>query len=194
MKFDWFELLARWYDRALPFGGPEPLLRLLQLEADHRLLDVGGGTGRVSSTFSDAVRVVVCDPSTGMLAQAQAKGLRVAACQAEVLPFATGSFERLVMVDAFHHIAHQPAAAAEMVRVLAPGGRLVVEEPNLALWVVKAIALGERLLGMQSVMLSLADLARHFQEAGGAVLHQEADGGAIRLVVTRGTTAADRAD
>src|SRR4030042_259583 len=120
----WFDLLSRYYDRVLRYGGPQDILPLLQLEPQHRLLDVGGGTGRVAATLAGAAQVVVCDPSTGMLAEARTKGLRAAAGPAEVLPFPDGSFDRILIVDAFHHLGDQRASAAEMVRVLASGGRL----------------------------------------------------------------------
>ncbi|MGC8837575.1 MAG: class I SAM-dependent methyltransferase, partial [Anaerolineae bacterium] len=64
--------------------------------------------------------------------------------------FPSGAYGRIVVVDAFHHLADQARALQEMWRVLAPGGRVVIEEPDIRHLAVRGIALGERLLLMQS--------------------------------------------
>lgn len=46
------------------------------------------------------------------------------------MPFADGSFERIVCFSAFHHVADQAATLAEFARVLADGGRVVFNEPG----------------------------------------------------------------
>ncbi len=42
------------------------------------------------------------------------------------LPFASGAFEAIVCTEVFEHLLDPPAAAREIVRVLKPGGRLVL--------------------------------------------------------------------
>lgn len=86
-----------------------------------------------------------------MLRQAQAKAA-AAPVQARVerLPFPDAAFARVLVVDALYHFAAQPAAIRELLRVLAPGGRLVIEEPDIELPAVKLVALAERLAGMGS--------------------------------------------
>ncbi len=109
----------------------------------------------------------MCDTSKGMTRQARAKGLLAVRGAVEGLPFAHGSFERLLVVDAFHHFADHQAAARELVRVVRPGGRLVIEEPDIRRWPVKLIALAERLLLMRSRFFDAEALIRLFREAGG---------------------------
>jgi len=41
------------------------------------------------------------------------------------------SFDRVLMVDALHHVVNQAETICELYRVLKPGGRLVIEEPDL---------------------------------------------------------------
>jgi demethylmenaquinone methyltransferase/2-methoxy-6-polyprenyl-1,4-benzoquinol methylase len=150
--------------------------RLLDLPADGWLLDAGGGTGRVSETFASLVdQVLVTDLSTDMLRQARAKdSLQSIRAQAERLPFPDGCFARMLVVDAFHHFHVQDQAAGELVRVLAPGGRLVVEEPNVKRWSVKLLALGERLLLMHSRFHTPQAMQRIFEGHGGRVtLHTD---------------------
>jgi SAM-dependent methyltransferase len=49
----------------------------------------------------------------------------------ERLPFADGEFDRVVVVDMLEHVEDDRAFAAELFRVLKPGGRLVVNTPHL---------------------------------------------------------------
>jgi demethylmenaquinone methyltransferase/2-methoxy-6-polyprenyl-1,4-benzoquinol methylase len=53
-------------------------------------------------------------------------------------------------VDAYHHLESQTDALADLWRVLAPGGRLVIEEPDIRLPAVRLIALAEKLALMRS--------------------------------------------
>jgi demethylmenaquinone methyltransferase/2-methoxy-6-polyprenyl-1,4-benzoquinol methylase len=181
-----FERIAERYDSIFRYGGPERLLDALQPQHGDRVLDVGGGTGRVSATFGDHLNVVVCDPTPGMLDEARLKGLHVCACVAEHLPFRDGSYPRIIVVDTFHHLEDQRLATAELLRVLQPDGRLVVEEPDIHKPVVKVAALLERLLRVRSRFFSPADMAGIFAASGGHIAYVEDDPGTnVRLIITR---------
>lgn len=187
MRPDHFDLVARFYDRVFHFLGPERLMNLLQARPSERILDIGGGTGRVSQTFGDGYTVVVCDPSWGMLQETRQKQMIACCGLAEHLPFADWAFDRIVMVDTFHHLRDQCVAAREILRVLRLGGRLVIEEPDIRRWAVKWTALGERLLLMRSRFHSIADLARVFKEAGARIVAmEEGHDYNVRLAVERG--------
>lgn len=166
--FDHFRLIAPLYERLISPPNIGRLLEILGLPTAGRLLDIGGGTGRVAGHLTPYVQqIVLVDKTSAMLHQAQRKGLCCpAAAQAERLPFADGSFERVLAVDALHHFAHQRQALREMVRVLRPGGRLVVEEPDLRLLPVKFIALGEKLMLMGSRFLYPHEIGRELAALG----------------------------
>ncbi|MBC7224670.1 MAG: class I SAM-dependent methyltransferase, partial [Anaerolineae bacterium] len=134
------------------------------------LLDLGGGTGRVVQALGcRSERVVVADISEGMLRQAYAKGFPCVRAAAEALPFQTSAVGRVVVVDAFHHLADQEVALREIWRVLRHGGRLVVEEPDNQHWAVWGIALAERLLLMRSHFRPAEWLAERLAALGGTV-------------------------
>lgn len=47
-----------------------------------------------------------------------------------LLPFGDGQFDRVIMVDTIHHLEHQDQTMDEVVRVLKPGGLLLIFEPS----------------------------------------------------------------
>ena len=165
MPFDHFSAIAPIYARAT-YSSLEKMRELADLPTRGRLLDVGGGTGRVASAVRDLVdEVVIADISMGMLKQTLPAALKPVCAFSESLPFPSDSFERIVMVDALHHVVHQPATADEMFRVLKPGGRIIIEEPDIRSFGVKLIALAEKLLLMRSHFLSPQQIADLFENA-----------------------------
>ena len=147
--FDW---LAPLYDRVLGFDTTSQLIPLLDLHGTELLLDAGGGTGRITETISAyAGETWIADLSMPMLKQAQSKHIaRLTNTSTTSLPFANHTFDRILVVDALHHFPDQQRAVIEFWRVLKPGGRLVIEEPNIHQFGVKLVALGEKLALMGS--------------------------------------------
>ena len=165
MPLDHFNMIAGWYDRAGEFEVNEPLPGLLSLSPNDLVLDVGGGTGRVAMVLRDSVReVVVADVSRGMLRRAVGKGLATVCTPAESLPFPSESFDRVIMVDALHHVFDQRQAARELWRVVSYGGRIVIIEPDIRKLMVKAIAIGEKALLMRSHFLNAEGIASLFTD------------------------------
>lgn len=170
--FDHFSFAAPFYERVI--GGvldPAVLCAHLNLPTTGRLLDAGGGTGRVAQALRGmAGQIVVSDLSEGMLQQAARKdGLHAVRAHAERLPFADATFERIIVVDAFHHFCTHSEAIANLWRVLTPGGRVVIEEPNIATLPVKIVALVERVALMQSRFFSPRDMGQMLQSVGAQV-------------------------
>lgn len=149
---DHFGILAPYYDRVIQLQSVAKLVELAGLPVEGALLDVGGGTGRVTEALRGlAIQRVVADLSTGMLRQAMAKDdLRVVCSHSEQLPFPEASFERIIMIDALHHVINASQTASELWRVLKPGGRIVIEEPDIRSFSVKLVALAEKLALMRS--------------------------------------------
>jgi demethylmenaquinone methyltransferase/2-methoxy-6-polyprenyl-1,4-benzoquinol methylase len=167
--FDHFDFLAPLYDTVIRPADPQDLWNHAALPTDGALLDAGGGTGRVAqSMLGKAQPVVVADLSYKMLAEARRKGgLQPVCSQIEKLPFGDETFARIIMVDALHHVLDQQQTVNELWRVLQPGGRLVIEEPDIRTFAVKLIALGEKLALMRSHFLAPRQIAAlfHFSNA-----------------------------
>jgi ubiquinone/menaquinone biosynthesis C-methylase UbiE len=154
MPFDHFGFIAPLFSR-VSYASLEQMLVQASLPTPGRVLDAGGGTGRVANAIRrHAGEVVVADPSFGMLRQADRTRLGLACANSESLPFPDETFERVIMVDALHHVIDQRHTAREMYRVLKPGGRIVIEEPDIRTFGVKMIAVAEKLLLMRSHFLS----------------------------------------
>ena len=148
---DHFDLMASIYDRLIGPPNTGRLRQLLKLPTNGWLLDGGGGTGRVSSQLNDLVaNIVVSDLSLRMLKKAQEKAISPVRAHIEHLPFPDESFDRILVVDALHHFCDQQEAIEDLLRVLKPGGRLVIEEPDFNHKGVKLLALAEKLLLMRS--------------------------------------------
>lgn len=107
-----------------------------------RVLDAGCGTGglltvlRASRPDLDLVGVEWAD--TAARRAREKSGAGIVRGSVNALPFAAASFDGVVSADVLCHRAVDPMAAlAELLRVLRPGGRLVVNMPAYA-WLLSA--------------------------------------------------------
>ena len=100
---------------------------LVDWPAGARLLDVGCGPGsymRRAAELHD-LRMVGADLSVGMAREARAHAPTVNADVAQ-LPFATGSFDRVLAPHMLYHVPDIDAGVAELRRVLRPDGVALV--------------------------------------------------------------------
>ena len=123
---------------ANPFAGVyarklEAILRLVGGRG-LRVLDVGGGPGRMAAPLSHRHQVTLCDLSQDMLRLARQRGDgdvgRLLAADARQLPFASGVFDVALCIDVLPHLPDAGPALRELRRVLAPGGTLIVDSTN----------------------------------------------------------------
>ncbi|MBN1584538.1 MAG: class I SAM-dependent methyltransferase [Anaerolineae bacterium] len=183
--FDHFDFIAPYYDQIFIRQGVPLLAEFVAPDPAQRLLDVGGGTGRVAQFFVGRVaQICILDPSPRMLTEGGRKGICVTRGEAERIPFGASTFDRIIVVDAFHHMRDHRQAVREFMRVLRPGGRLVIEEPDIAHRAIKLIALAEKLLLMRSRFFPAQELAGLFGQLG-VHLRIERNGHVYWLVVDK---------
>ena len=92
-------------------------------------LDVGCGEGRLTRELAGrGYDVVGVDASTALVDEARAADPsgRYEAASIDALPFPDGAAELAVCVNVLPHVHDLAGAAAELARVLAPGGALVI--------------------------------------------------------------------
>lgn len=115
------------------------LARLAAPEPGCTVLDVGCGTGALTWPVAELVgrggHVVGIDPAAAMLDHARSANRRGRGAwpdfregRAEALDLPDGSVDLVVSSLAFHHLPDQASAAAEIARVLRPGGRVMIAE------------------------------------------------------------------
>ena len=101
-----------------------------------RVLDLGCGNGRLRQLFNKKnISYVGLDQSEGLIAQARKKfpEVRFDIGEMRSLPFADSSFDSVYCVAAFHHLpdhVSQLACLKEIVRVLSPGGKVIMVNWN----------------------------------------------------------------
>jgi len=185
--FDHFGIMAPFYETIIKPKPPDGLFNLLDIQENDIVLDVGGGTGRITQFISQInVRVFVLDESMKMLNQATRKGGLLPICGAsEHLPFPDNAIDRMIMVDALHHVKDQSATMKELWRVLKPGGRLIIEEPDIRRLGVKLLALGEKLMLMRSHFLSADDISHAFSQHHQATVYEMLDEFNVWIVVEK---------
>ena len=110
------------------------------VRAGMRVLDLAGGTGDLALLLArrvgEAGLVVVADINRSMLEVGRERledrglvgSLRYAQADAERLPFADNSFDCVTMAFGLRNVTHKEQALASILRVLRPGGKLLVLE------------------------------------------------------------------
>jgi SAM-dependent methyltransferase len=95
-------------------------------------LEIGCGEGTNLARLARRGMPVGIDryPAKARFAASAVPTARVAAADATALPFRDGAFASVLIRDLLHHLPEPRRATAEAVRVLRPGGTLLVFEPN----------------------------------------------------------------
>ena len=133
-----------WAASVIPHYEPGDVLTDLidaAIKPGSRCLDVGCGPGQ---TYAQLIRerqaeYVGVDVSEVAVEMARANGLRAERIEdASTLPFEDNSFDVTICIEVLEHLFSPGGAAAEIRRVLRPGGRLIASTPNAAYWRLRA--------------------------------------------------------
>lgn len=140
----WNEEMVRRYDIERYYSDSHPLVRWIEerrlrllhrcaaATAGDRVLEVGCGAGHVLHRFHGTDRTGV-DLSPAMLQRARTRlgpAVRLLRGSAEALPLPDAAFDVIICTEVLEHVPHPDRAIAELMRVAAPGARIVVSIPN----------------------------------------------------------------
>lgn len=115
-------------------------IELSGVRAGQQVLDIAGGTGDLTMKFARLVgpegQVVLADINESMLKVGRDKlldhgvagNVQVAQADAQYLPFADNSFDCITIAFGLRNVTDKDLALRSMLRVLKPGGRLLVLE------------------------------------------------------------------
>tara|TARA_R110000868_G_scaffold99535_2_gene273902 strand:+ start:10179 stop:11009 length:831 start_codon:yes stop_codon:yes gene_type:complete len=136
------------------------------------ILDVGCSAGRQVFAMAKTAEKVhgvdiaqtFIDTANDLKAKYGARNTEFSMSAVEDLPFEDGKFDKLICGEVLEHVFDKDAALDELLRVLRPGGALVVSVPNLnadGTWWGRLL----RCIGMRSFspieVFSLEELAKH---------------------------------
>ena len=115
-------------------------IELSGVRRGNAVLDIAGGTGDLAARFADIVgadgRVVLADINDSMLQVGRDKlldsgrhgNIEFVQADAQALPFPEDSFDCVTIAFGLRNVTDKDAALGSMLRVLKPGGRLLVLE------------------------------------------------------------------
>lgn len=122
-----------------------------------RILDVGCGDGAATALLADRAHghtVVGADWSQMALERARRRGLTLVRATLDEggLPLPDQALDVVVFSEVIEHLVDTDAALDELVRVLRPGGSLLLSTPNLAAWFNRGLLLA----GVQPVFTEVS--------------------------------------
>ena len=133
-----FDDVAHAYDKTndlLSFGQAKrwrkKVLEKVDPQSGEKILDIAAGTGTSSMALKlPGVEVVAADFSKGMLAEGKKRypELEFVFADAMKLPFKNNEFDVVTMSFGLRNVQDRDKALHEFLRVLKPGGRLVICE------------------------------------------------------------------
>jgi demethylmenaquinone methyltransferase/2-methoxy-6-polyprenyl-1,4-benzoquinol methylase len=110
-------------------------VELARVKQGDRVLDLASGSGDLALAFSQLTpHVVMTDINAAMLARGRDRmvdrghPIPAVQCDAEKLPFADKSFDLVTVAFGLRNMTHKDVALSEMLRVIKPGGRVLVLE------------------------------------------------------------------
>lgn len=139
-----------------------------QFQKSDTVLDLGGGSGRIAKFFVGEVKqITVLDVSLEMIKECQKQNaITCILGTADKLSFQNNSFDKIIIIDAFHHFTEQPRTAQKINQILKPGGKIIIEEFNPQKFLGWLAAKIEKTITPKSNFLSPQILAGIFRNLG----------------------------
>lgn len=107
----------------------DKLLQKYALKKPLNILNIGSGTGGNNLMLEKYGSVRGIDKSEEAAAHAKKRGYETTIADATSIPFLENSFDIAVALDVLEHIQDESEALKEWLRVLRPGGKLIISVP-----------------------------------------------------------------
>jgi dolichol-phosphate mannosyltransferase len=106
------------------------------VDGSTKILDIGCGSSRIVQSLPQAVGL---DMQIRKLRWLRAPGRSLVQGSMNQLPFADETFDAVICSEVIEHIPREEIDLTDMVRVLAPGGTLVLGTPDYGRWIWRAL-------------------------------------------------------
>lgn len=181
---DYFDRLSTKYDKqydAYLKHTHQKMLKELSLSKEDDVLDASGGTGILAEAiikkFGPFRRLVVNDPSTGMLEQSKyrlryQKGVEFTSDFSEKLSFRDDEFSQIICMNAFRYYEDHAAVLKHFRRLLRPGGRLWILSWDRTGYFKLVNQVMTRLSGQQMNTRTLEEMKELLETAGFTVTQE----------------------
>ena len=164
-----FDILAPVYNRfsKLLFSElREEIIDEMDFDPNDRILDVGGGTGAFLEKIlqkNPELEVFLLHSSKSMIEESSISESIIMG-KACWNPFSSNSFDYVLCTDALHHFQHKKKSVKEMMRVVKPGGTIIIFEMDAKSPITKLIKFGEKILGEPSEFFTPEELSSLFDD------------------------------
>lgn len=133
-----YDYTSFWKERQYEDRSEKNALGKLLPKQGEKILDLGGGYGRLSPLYIDRYKQsIILDYSQNLLDKAHLlaeqkdwKNLQTKRGDVYQLPFGNDEFDTVLMVRVLHHLEKPQIALKEIARVLQPGGVFILEFAN----------------------------------------------------------------
>lgn len=144
----------------------EEIIDEMDFDPNDRILDVGGGTGAFLEKIlqkNPELEVFLLDSSKSMIEESSISESIIMG-KACWNPFSSNSFDYVLCTDALHHFQHKKKSVKEMMRVVKPGGTIIIFEMNAKSPITKLIKFSEKILGEPSEFFTPEELSSLFDD------------------------------